>query len=207
MNKPGIAWMSVGACALGLGLSWTQLYAAPSAGRRITSKSVGPVRLGMTVAAARKALKGFTLERASDGDGAALIAVVRGKNSPMSLYAGEDDASAPIHEKAVIEFIEVTDRDYATKAGVHPGMSLKEAARIYGKVKEIEMSEIEAREYATFSREPAGLTFRVRAASGVAGLYPPEKAGDPSASRHASKYAPDARIYSIGVSIGFQKSR
>ncbi|MCW3053730.1 MAG: hypothetical protein JWN14_2900 [Chthonomonadales bacterium] len=86
-------------------------------------------------------------------------------------------------------------------------MSLKEAERIYGKVKEIQMSEIEAREYATFSRDPVGLTFRVRAASGVAGLYPPEKAGNPSASRHASKYASDARIYSIGVSVGFQKSR
>src|SRR4051812_47300983 len=114
MKKPVFTMMSVGGVML---LTWFSLtsFADVPADHLITPRSVGPVRLGMTVATARKLLKGLRLERTSDGDGVALIAATRGKRTPMVLYAGESDASAPIQEKAKIENIEVTASSYRTK--------------------------------------------------------------------------------------------
>src|SRR5437660_696456 len=113
----------------------------PKQDRLITSRSVGPVRLGMSVAAAKRALKGFTLERTRDGEVAALIAVERGKNTVMIMFAGEHDDGAALNRKALIEDIQVLDSSYATKAGVHPGMLLSEVEKHYGKVKEVELSQ------------------------------------------------------------------
>lgn len=198
MKKQLLILTSVGGLALLNGFSLASLAAPPAADHLITPKSVGPVKLGMTVATARKLLKGLHLERASDGDGAALIAATRGKQTPMVLYAGESDASAPIQEKAKIENIEVTDSSYATKAGVHPGMLLKDAEKFYGKVKVLEISEIEAREYVTFTSAPEGLAFRCRSGEGgVAGRYAPVSAKNPNGGRSSKTYVPTARIYSI----------
>ena len=87
----------------------------------ITKNSVGNVRLGMTVAQARKALKGFNLRRVSDGDGVALIQVRKNGKDVMHLFAGEENPEAKINEKAKIEFIEVFDGTYK-KCGRHsPG--------------------------------------------------------------------------------------
>lgn len=165
--------------------------AARAANRLITPESVGAVRLGMTVAAARKALQGHTLQRASDGDGVALIAVLNGRKTVLTLYAGEEDPAAPLREKAVIELIEVTDARYATRAGVHPGMLLPEVERHYGKVKRITRSEIEAREYAEFRASPPGMDFRVQAKSGAeAGVYK---------GTVATTYTPTAYLYSVSI--------
>src|SRR3954451_14302366 len=84
-------------------LSLAPLDATPAVNRLITPRSVGPVRLGMTVAAARKALKGFSLQRTGDGEMSTLIGVLHGKRSVMTLYAGEKDSGPSINPKAVIE--------------------------------------------------------------------------------------------------------
>jgi len=146
----------------------------------------------MTVAAERRALKGFTLKRTTDGEGVALIEVLRGSKRVMTLYAGETDAAAPVNEKAVVEVIEVTDPGYRTKAGVHPGLLLREVIRRYGKLKQIVKSEIESREFATFAAEPKGMTFQVGSDQGEAGKYA-------SGKSMTSKYSSDARLYSISV--------
>jgi len=184
--------LAAGAVVLLTGVSLALVGAAPAAPRLITAKSVGAARLGMTVATARKALQGFILKRASDGEGLALIAVLNGKKPVMTLYAGEEDPSAPINEKAVIQVIEVTDARYATKAGVHPGMLLKVVERRYGRLKQIRRSEIEAREYAEFSTRPAGMSFRVQGKNDEAGSY---KAGAAS----TSTYTPSAYLYSVSI--------
>ena len=123
----------------------------------ITRNSVGDVRLGMTVAEARRVLKGFTLSRTSDGDGAALILVKKYGKDIMNLYAGESDPEAKIDESAKIEFIEVWDGNYRTADGIRPTMSVKAAERILGKIERVVMSEIEAREFLEFKRKPRGL--------------------------------------------------
>src|SRR5687767_15251727 len=71
----------------------------------ITGNSAGGVRLGMTVAQARKVLKGCRFERSSDGEGLTLIAAVcRGKQI-MTFFADEPPDAETINDKARIEFI------------------------------------------------------------------------------------------------------
>ncbi|MCM3903246.1 MAG: hypothetical protein ND866_16180 [Pyrinomonadaceae bacterium] len=158
----------------------------------ITDNSVGPVRLGTTVAQARRALRGFTLSRTSDGEGIALIAVKRGKQTVMTLYAGEQDPRSRINERARIEFIEVWDPRYYTSAGVHPKMPLREVEQKYGQLKEIRLSEIEAREFATFSTHPSGIQLRVGDDSGMAGIYNEGK-------NTTARYSHSAYLMSISI--------
>ncbi len=167
----------------------------------ITETSVGALRLGMTVASARKALPGFTLSRTTDGEGVALIAVTklgvdtarkRGGNTLITLYAGESNPDARINERAVIEFVEVWDAGYRTAAGVHPKMPLPEVEQKYGKFEEITLSEIEAREYATFANQPTGIQLRVMNDNGMAGVYP-------DGQRKATSYAPSSYVSSISI--------
>lgn len=163
----------------------------------ITSNSAGNLRLGMTVSQARKVLKGFTLERATDGDGMALIGVQKNGKPVMSLSAGEDDPDEKINENAKIEFIEVWDANYKTADGIHPEMLVKNAEKILGKVKRVFMSEIESHEFTIFKRKPKGLLFRVDVNSEgkyfYAGIYPKDK-------REGTRYAPTAYILSIQIS-------
>lgn len=158
----------------------------------ITGNSVGEIHLGITVAEARKAMSGAKFSRTSDGDGVALIAVMKNDVEIMTLYANEEDNTAPINENAKIENIEVWSSMYKTADGVHPQMKLSAAEKIYGKVKNIMMSEIESREFAEFLDQPEGLSFRLNAANGNAGIYANNK-------RETVRYAPSAVIFSITV--------
>jgi hypothetical protein len=158
----------------------------------ITENSVGKLKLGMTVAEARKALSGMKFKRISDGDGVALIAVDQGKNTLMTIYAGEDDRDAPINENGIVEFIEVWSKDFHTAEGVHPDMKVSEVEKKYGKVKKIAISEIEAREFADFANQPKGINFRLMSEDGMAGDY---KGGE----RRTTKYKPNAAIAAIQV--------
>lgn len=164
----------------------------------ITSDSAGKVKLGMTIAEARKAMKGFNFERTSDGEGVALIGINKdGSEYIMTLYAGEEDSEAKIDENAKIEFIEVWFANYKTAAGVHPRMNVSDVEKKYGKVKEIMLSEIESREFADFANQPKGLQFRLMSDNAMAGVYLKGK-------NKTMKYSPDAYLLSIQV-VGINK--
>ncbi len=160
----------------------------------ITWASAGEVKVGMTVAEVRDYVKPMILSRTSDGEGVALIAVKDGENQVMTLYANEEDPKAAINENAKISNIEVWDKSYKTEEGVYVGMSLSDTEMKYGKVTEIIRSEIEAREFATFTNHPSGgLSFRLMGENdGSAGKYAEGK-------RTTSDYASGAFIYSIQV--------
>jgi hypothetical protein len=87
----------------------------------ITRSSAGPVRLGMSVAQARKAAPTLKFARTTDGEGMALIEVKGGETTDMVLYAGEDDAEGPIHEQAKIQLIKVFGQAYKTAEGFTQG--------------------------------------------------------------------------------------
>ncbi len=163
------------------------------ADRLITADSAGVVKLGMTVAQVREAVKPATVSRTSDGEGIALVQVSLGEVPLMSLYAGEEDPAAALNEEAAVEFIEVWSADYKTAGGVHPGMVLSEAEKSYGSVRGIMVSEIESREYAEFSNEPPGMTFRLNNDAGTAGIY-----GE--GEMRTTRYAPAATILTVSVS-------
>jgi hypothetical protein len=164
----------------------------------ITAKSAGNISVGMTVGEARKAMKGAKFSRTSDGDGVALIAVGKRDDQSaidmrevyMTLFAGEEDRDAPINEKGKIEFIEVWDSQFKTADGVHVKMKLRDVEKIYGKVTNIMMSELESREFADFANGPKDLSFRLAAPDSDAGKYAEGKS-------NTKEYNPDTYILTI----------
>ncbi|MGH9946613.1 MAG: hypothetical protein ACRD6X_05375, partial [Pyrinomonadaceae bacterium] len=155
----------------------------------ITGNSAGKVKIGMTVAQVRKAVAPMRLSRTSDGEGVALIALKNGKNMVMTLYAGEENREAKINEKAKVEQIWVWSKSYKTANGVRAGMLVSQAEKILGPLKEIVRSEIESREFAEFTDQPAGIDLRLNSGDG----------DFPVGSNRTTKYAPAARIFSINV--------
>ena len=178
--------------ALTLFLSAVSNAQSKSSNNLITSDSAGAVRLGMTVAQAGKTLKGMTLERATDGEGIALIAVKKGDKTLMTFYAGEENPESKIDEKAKIEQIEVWDKSYRTAKGVYVGMLVSNVEKKYGKVRQIILSELESREYAAFVNHPKGMDFRLMNDNSTAGVY---------ANRQTTttKYAKNTYLFSILV--------
>ena len=131
--------------------------------RTITGNSAGNIRIGMTVAQARRAMSRFSFRRTSDGEGIALIEVRQRNQTHMTLYAGEFDPGQPIDNNAKIEFIEVWNRAYRTAAGVYPQMLVRDVERRYGRLSSIMTSEIEAREYGRFANQPGNIDLRLEA--------------------------------------------
>lgn len=158
----------------------------------VTPEGVGDVKIGMTVAAARRTLPGYSFSRTSDGEGVALIEVKRGNRTHFYLYANEFDPASPIDDNARIVFMEVTNPAYRTAAGVHPNMLLRDVESRYGKLESIVLSEIEAREFARFAGQPLGIDLRVMASAGQAGVYA-------SGESTATRYDRNAYVYSIIV--------
>jgi len=163
----------------------------------ITTKSAGKVKLGVSVAKVREAIKPLTLKRESDGEGIALIAVQKGNKMLMLIYAGEEDPDAAINDKAIVEQIEVFDSSFKTEKGVHPGMKIGDAEAKYGKVKEIMLSEIESREYAEFVNQPKGLLFRLTSTDGQAGIYG-------KGNNKTTKYTQNAKVDTVTVLKPFE---
>ena len=181
--------------ALALIPLWMVMAAAQAVppSRLITKNSVGPVRLGMTVAQVRKALPQARLARTTEGDGIAMIEVKQGTAVEMVLYAGEVDPEGPIAERARVEVISVLGGNFSTDEGVHPGMLLRDVERIYGKLVKLTRSDIESHEHAVLARHPAGLSFKVELPEiGLAGKYPPGRS-------ETRVYAPSAVVRRIEV--------
>ena len=154
---------------------------------RITSDAAGGIRLGMTVGQARRALPNCSFRRTEDGEGIALIGVRCHKREIISLYAGEEDRDVNVNWRRRIEFIEIWDKRFKTKDGLHPGMYLRDAERVLGKVREILMTQIESREFVTFGRVRKGIEYRT-----YGGIYT-----RPNVT--TTKYEPRSRIHSILV--------
>jgi hypothetical protein len=158
-------------------------------GTLITSSSIGPVTLGMTLAAVRDALPAASIERASDGDGAALVRVAFGAKDSLLLWAGEDDPGAPIDWSHRIITITTFSESFHTAEGVRPGWRVEDVIKVFGSVREIVVSEIESREFITFANQPEWLTFRLD----YAGLFPP-------GLRSTRQFRPGAKILGIAIS-------
>jgi hypothetical protein len=150
---------------------------------------MGGARLNMTLGEARRALPSASFARTSDGDGAALVEVVYGKDDSLTLWAEEDDPATPIDWSRKIVTIETFSAAFHTREGVHPGSFVKDVAALFGPVLEIEKSEIEGRQYITFARQPQAFTFRLD----YTGVFAP-------GTRQTTRFKPDAKIWSIAIS-------
>ncbi len=171
----------------------------------ITKKSVGDVKLGMTIGEARKALKGFTLGEGGGSEGLTFIGVFDGKKQILEFgqYGERNDKGElpAIDENQVIKYISILDSRYKTEEGVGIGTKVEEAEKRYGKLKEIFFDQ-HVGEIAYFSKAPKGLGFLLIGNDGKygkAGNYVGAKPQD--YGQRTKKYVPGAYISSMSINI------
>lgn len=156
----------------------------------ITPGSVGKLKIGMKVSEARRLFPRYSFSRSSDGEGIAYVEVKRRGRTHFYLFADEIDPEQPINNDAQISFIEVVNPTYRTVKGVRPNMRLSDVEKRYGRLKEIVTSEIEAREYARFTNQPAGIDLKVNAVNARAGIYA-------NGEMRTSRFTRNAKVASI----------
>ncbi len=152
---------------------------------------MGPVKIGMTLTEAQKAMPGARFVRSTDGEGRPLVSVIpkKMKQELFVLFADESDDAITGNKK--ISFIETFNQHCKTAQGVYPGMPLPLVEKRLGKITEIMTSEIESREFVTFAGQNGRSLYR----SNYSGLY---KAG----SARTLQYGVGAKIWSIAISKG-----
>ena len=166
--------------------------AQPAASVRVAPGVVGGLKIGMTVAQARATLKSFSFDKGvySDHKGA-MLPVKRGKTIAMWLLAGKYDNGELMTDTSRIDIVQVLDPAFSTADGVRPGMRVADAEKKLGRVKLVEASESDGAEFATFTRQRAGLKYAVKLpGGGEVGRYP-QPVGE---YRKASTYRPTAVI-------------
>jgi hypothetical protein len=134
-------------------------------------------------------MKDLDVARTSDGEGVALVEIALGLDTVLA-YTGEENPAAPVDMTKPIRSLETMTPGFQTGVGIHPGSLVSDAESVYGRITRIEKSEIESREFITFTSQPKGMTFRLDSGSGVF------DEGEATTTR----LVPRARIFSITVS-------
>lgn len=179
------------AMAMAMGLSLSALDNANAESHHIcfiSESGMGPIRLGMTLGDAKKAMPTADFQRSTDGDGAALVTVRLGKEDLITLFANEENPDGPIDWTKKVNFIETFNPACNTAEGIHPGLPVIQVEKILGKTKEIVRSEIESREFIDFQKQPPRFFFRVDGA----GIFT-------DGTRRTTRFAPEGKIWSIAV--------
>lgn len=157
--------------------------------RQISATKIGPISLGMTLADARRAAPNAEFRRRTDGDGAALVEIEFAPNEVLIVWAGEDDPALPIEWTKTIRVIETFSPTFTVDGVIAPGSLIAQVVDHWGPVQDIVVSEIEARQFVTFERQPREFTIRLD----YTGEF-----GD--GTRHTIRYKPGAKILSIAIS-------
>jgi hypothetical protein len=149
----------------------------------VTPNSAGDIRLGMTIAEARKVFKSAKFEQFNYSEEGTWVEVTKGRNNLIRLITdqkinddGDNEGQVPIVESAKIETIEFSDKRYKTSDGIHPEMTVMEAEQKFGKITKIELWEYDGSEHAEFSNAPKSYSFTITPKEGagedaLAGIY------------------------------------
>lgn len=105
------------------------------------------------------------------------------------LWAEEDDAAADVDWSKKVQGIETFSTAFHTAEGVRPGSLVTDVEWIFGRTREIRLSEIESRQYIEFDGQPDYLTLRLD----YTGVFR-------DGNRRSSEFSPGAKIFSIAVS-------
>jgi hypothetical protein len=149
----------------------------------ITPNSVGPVTLGMDMNDVQAALPETSSKTEPDGEGIEWINIDNKGDVLMSILLNEEHA---------VSLIRVFSPQFHTEQGVAVGDNLQSAADKLGGLNEIQSTEIESREFATFKNAPTNIEFQVSGKDGTAGVYGNDET-------NTSIAAPSASIQSIWV--------
>lgn len=170
-------------------------FAMPATAECLIQKdSIGGIKLGQNLKQVKQKFPKAKMERESDAEGVAFVAITLSKDVMVIAFQdGDDDPDSPIKLHKKINFLETDSPTCHTASGVHPGMKIKDAEAKLGKVKKIIMSEIEAREYAIFTRHPKHFEFRMEMGTGIYS----GKGGVPNQTR---RYRKGGSILEISVS-------
>ena len=170
-------------------------FAMPAAAECLIQKdSIGGIKLGQNLKQVKQKFPKAKMERTSDAEGVAFVAITLSKDVMVfALQDGDDNPDSPIKLHKKIDSLSTYSPACHTVSGVHPGMKIKDAEAKLGKVKKIIMSEIESREYAIFTRHPKHFDFRMEMGTGI---YP-GKGGVPNQTR---RYRKGGSILEISVS-------
>jgi hypothetical protein len=136
-------------------------FSQPTDDYLITSNSVGPVRLGMTLAQVRKAAGRMKLKKGEGIDGVPAVAVISGGQTDMVLYFEINEGMDPfsenarkISESSKVGMINVLSDRYQTSQGVRIGTLLSKAEKQLGKLDNIFFSELRGESIAVFTAFP-----------------------------------------------------
>lgn len=129
----------------------------------ITTGSAGPVQLGMPSAEILAALPGVTAGVELDGEGIEWMTLSMNNETLMNVMLDKNTHTASL--------IRVLSPRFATAEGVRVGENLQSAGDKLGGLTEIQWTEVESREFATFANVPASMVFQVISNEGTAGVY------------------------------------
>lgn len=163
----------------------------------VSAIGIGPVKLGMTLAEAKKLLPARAkFEQAENAEGADLISVEIDSQYLMILRPDKENPSGtPIDWSRRITYIETFDPECHTAEGVHPDSRIRDVEKVLGKTKEVTITEIESREFIDFEKQSKRFLFR----SDYVGGYANDNA------RQTTKSNPDGKLMSIMISSDFSE--
>lgn len=148
----------------------------------ITSGAAGGVQLGMPSAEILAKFPTATAQLELDSDRVEWVNLSYQTEPLMSIMLDKNTHTASL--------IRVLSPRFRTEQGVSVGENLQSASDKLGGLSEIQWTEIESREFATFNKAPDNMVFQVVAATGTAGIY---KNGETS----TTLASPSATIHSI----------
>jgi hypothetical protein len=149
----------------------------------ITDHAAGAAELGMTLNEVLAALPDSTSNAEKDGEGIEWMNIAIKDKTVMSVLLNDDHT---------ISLIRVLSPQFVTEQGVSVGENLQSAADKMGGITEIQATEIESREFATFQNMPPYTEFQVEGKDGTAGVYG-------SQAKVTAVASPSATIHSIWI--------
>lgn len=160
----------------------------------ITTNSIAGVRVGMTLKQAIAQVPKAKLEMDWDGEGINYLAMrLPGADEQLLWLLPDDDLSEKqdlkrLPLKSKVNYLQTFNTACRNKEGYGPGVPLAKMLKAYGGFKDIEMSEIESREFVSFAAQPSEYSFQID----HTGIY---KQGQ----RHTKRFQKNATILSVTV--------
>jgi len=130
----------------------------------VTDTSAGAIQLGMLSTDIPAAMPGVNAAVEQDGDGIEWMTLKMNGEALMNIMLDRSTHTANL--------IRILSPRFVTEQGVKVGENLQSVGEKLGGLKEIQWTEIESREFATFNNAPITMVFQVIANTGTAGVYP-----------------------------------